>query len=259
MRRGFLSFNKNPIPTTILHDDVVKKFAKWRSPLLGENQLKTLQLLPREQMISRFQRLERWTQENSKTENDDADFISLHTWRALGEKQAQEFVESMDQDIYIGFLKWLANDGTKDEKYRTPWSNEKTPPAFELPEVRALFDELLDEMSAAEIRMVKLVLRGPQSLNDYWLWYKFIVHWNELDETNPWAWLDMNPPQDNTPPNANIVPGPIMQDAIPPRSPYIDRDYKAFVNKNNFSERRARSNKPPDVPQPEEEGPDLEP
>ena len=267
MKRGFLSLNASKKNTPQeLQKRVVDKFAKWKSPFLGEDRLKTLELMPARQRYLKLKYLEGWINSLPDQVQDEYRNKAYKQQTKLDVASASAKAE---EAIYTNFLRWLAGNGTAYEKTLTPWAIQSKPPAFELPEVRALFDGIIDELSAAEKRMVKLIFKGPQSLNDYWLWYKFIIQWDEMDETNPWQWLDMVPPPEDYPGQIE-VPGPFVKDMYRDHTDYPeDREYTQSISKQTETNRSkpAQHDWPPsqaeryydeyvrrvpEVPQPEE-------
>jgi hypothetical protein len=167
-----------------MYSDVLgKKFKAWRTQFSMENGLQTVAQLP----AVKAKQFETWLQVEISNAVDGDRRKALVDLQVA--REASKVDGNIDVEFYKRFLAWLMGKGTAVDHAGTPWG--RRPTALELEEVRELLEAFLWEVAQVENALLKLVLRGPQSLNDYYLYFKYILqHEQFVLEEDPWLFLD---------------------------------------------------------------------
>lgn len=184
MQRGRGNPNRGAPSKEIYAQAIGIKFKAWRTLFSQEQFLGTVTQIP----AVKEELLQQWFEQRIKeTGEDQFETGWFDFFRVKREVEAKE--ASIDQDFYKSFLAWLLGKGKPSDHEKTPWGREAH--AVQLPEVRALMDAFLDEISEVENAIAKLLFRGPQTLNEYFLYYKYILqHDRYLLIGDPWFFLE---------------------------------------------------------------------
>jgi hypothetical protein len=107
----------------------------------------------------------------------------------LMQREFNKMEGAIDGTFYKRFLTWLMGKGQEEDHIRTPWYRQAQ--ALELEEVRELLEAFLWEIHIVENQLLKLVWKGPQTLNEYYLYFKYVLQHQEFVlETDPWFFLE---------------------------------------------------------------------
>jgi len=123
----------------------------------------------------------------ARAKNETGTILALEMYRVNVVMKAEE--EKLDQQYTKNFYAWLMGHGTPEDHAKTPWGRK--PHALELPDVRKVLEQILEALFATELYLVKLIHRTPQSLEEYAIYYKYILnfdHWAKEDDV--WMFLD---------------------------------------------------------------------
>lgn len=229
MKRGLLNFKSvTPLQKKDIATQVGIKFKAWKTTLLKEDSLQYMLPLTttKRKIIDRALRntdLEQWFDKRMRflyeSFEDDADLgqagvtvdafkrdYKIMAYDKLAKYDAKYRIkkeikeaEKKANDLYVnGFIMWMLGKGTEEELVFTPWKRNK--PALELKEVRDYLDAFIDIFYDTWHRLTLLVFRSPQSLNDYWLWYKYIMNIKSWPKDDPTYFLEMREWFDGDPP-----------------------------------------------------------
>jgi hypothetical protein len=155
-------------------------------------------------------------------------------------KEEQALVEERANQKYVQqFILWLQGKGDDALHAKTPWGRKK--PALELKEVRDYMDSFLDIFYDTWLRLTKLVFNGPNSLNEYWIYYKFVLHADDWPAEDPIYFLDIRAWFDDD-------YSPMTKSGV--RGPFGNLD-----NAAPFPPRPAEQGAPPPPPPPPPEAP----
>lgn len=185
-----------------------ERFAQWRSLMQEEGPRRFFSPLP---SVKR-ERIRAYA-EQQRYDADDAKKQAWYAWEAAQDN----FSKSVDTEYQKEFMAWLMGKGLEEDHAKTPWGRE--PHALLLPEVRAWIEQMIDAASLVENYLAKLLFRGPQSLNEYALYYKYLLHMEEyLLVDDSWIMIDF-PQLYNGGHLTNTPDGTIVgQPALPQRS-----------------------------------------
>lgn len=165
------------------------RFASFRTQLQKEGPSVFFAPLPaaRRAEIRAYAEQMKNAADEAKAKNEPARG-SRAAWE-LWEAMQDDFTEGLDVDYQKKFLAWLLGKGLEQDHKKTPWGRE--PHALELPEVRAWLDQIIDSASFTESYLLKLLFRGPQSLDEYAIYYKYLLHMEEyLLVDDQWIFVD---------------------------------------------------------------------
>lgn len=185
MRRGIGNPWRNKAPNPAIYAEALgKKFQAWRTQFSLEQGMDTIAQLPsiKEAEISK------WLNEAIAAAADDpAKRTALETM--LMQREFNKMEGAIDGTFYKRFLTWLMGKGQEEDHIRTPWYRQAQ--ALELEEVRELLEAFLWEIHLVENQLLKLVWKGPQTLNEYYLYFKYVLqHQQFVLETDPWFFLE---------------------------------------------------------------------
>jgi hypothetical protein len=185
MRRGIGNPWRNKLPNPAIYAEALgKKFQAWRTQFSLEQGMDTIAQLPsiKEAEISK------WLKEAIAGAADDpAKRAALETM--LMQREFNKMEGAIDGTFYKRFLTWLMGKGQEEDHIRTPWYRQAQ--ALELEEVRELLEAFLWEIHLVENQLLKLVWKGPQTLNEYYLYFKYVLQHQEFVlETDPWFFLE---------------------------------------------------------------------
>lgn len=184
MLRGLGNPLRNVRPTPQMYsEELGRKFKAWRTQFSLENGLNTVAQLP----ALKARQFEAWLDMEIKLTNDGDRRKALVNLKVA--REASKVDGNIDSDFYKRFLTWLMGKGANVDHLRTPWGRRAV--ALELPDVRELLEAFLDEIAFVENKLFKLVFRGPQTLNDYFLYFKYVLQNAEFVLVeDPWLFLD---------------------------------------------------------------------
>lgn len=187
MRRGLGNPNRYVVPNPqIFAKELGVKFKAWRTQFSLESGVATIAQLP----AIKDKEMDEWLDWKIREATANLDTERRQALVAL--KVAREhnaFEATVDRDFYKRFLLWLIGKGEETDHLRTPWYRQAQ--ALELAEVRELLEAFLWEIATVENALLKLVWKGPQSLNEYYLYYKYVLqHQEYVLEQDPWFFLE---------------------------------------------------------------------
>lgn len=198
--RGFMSplmYQPDAKKGEFLKEQIGKKFQAWSTALQKEDFLDKMQLLAPERKKILVQveqqnrqfftaRIKKMRDEGYFADMSDAQIKQLYDnkfSRLLVKESYKNAKREADEKVVQMFLSWLNGSGTPEELKKTPWGKLKL--AYEIPEVRAWVGSFIDIMHDTKLKLFKLVWKGPKTLNDYWIYWKFVIHADSWDEEDP--------------------------------------------------------------------------
>ncbi|MGB0548748.1 MAG: hypothetical protein ACPGR8_06400 [Limisphaerales bacterium] len=122
---------------------------------------------------------------------DPEEAAALKLWKA--QIAAREVPGKVDDQFGEDFRCWLLGRGTKTEHDRTRWGRANV--AMWNGQVAKYVDGLMNKRLQYALDMVKLSMRQPRSLDEYYLYYKFIVKGKislEFDESTGLSYYDFS-------------------------------------------------------------------
>lgn len=171
-------------------DDVARvvqgQFRRYRTAFDREDPKGPFQPLPshRQEMLAKFLDAKI---EKARAEGNSAAELGYETYKA--QMAAQSLEGAAEDDFRKNFIAWLMGQGLEEDHKLTPWGRE--PQALELPDVQMLLEDFVDALSLVENYILKLIYRAPQTLGEYAIYYKYVLHcdkWLNMDD--PWMFLD---------------------------------------------------------------------
>lgn len=185
MRRGIGNPWRNKPPNPAIYAEALgKKFKAWRTQFSLERGMDTIAQLPsiREKEITNWldQRID-----EAKADPPRQTALQTLKWQ----REFSKMEGAIDNAFYKRFLTWLMGKGQEGDHLKTPWYRQAQ--ALELEEVRELLEAFLWEIHLVENQLLKLVWKGPQTLNEYYLYFKYVLQHQEFVlETDPWFFLE---------------------------------------------------------------------
>lgn len=184
MQRGRGNPNRGAPTKEMYAQAIGVKFKAWRTLFSQEQFLATVAQIP----AVKEELLDEWLEEKVKTTGRETFEAGWYQYYKI-KRDVKAKEASIDQDFYKAFLMWLIGKGKPSDHEVTPWGREAH--ALQIPEVRALMDAFLDEISLVENVIAKLLFRGPQTLNEYFIYYKYILqHEKYMLVGDPWFFLE---------------------------------------------------------------------
>lgn len=185
MRRG-LGNPRRETATTFVQNRaqaLKSRFATYRTMLQTEGPNKFFEPLPsvKRQQIRDYAAKQRLNAPPEKAQ-------AWYTWETMQDK----FVEGQDYEYQRKFMAWLMGKGLEEDHKLTPWGREAH--ALLLPEVRAWIEQMVDAASITENYLTKLLFRGPQTMEEYAIYYKYLLHMDEYLTTDD-AWFFVEFPE----------------------------------------------------------------
>lgn len=208
MRRGLGSRRAQSQPES--REDLAKeigvKFKAWETALLKEDALRLMvplsgqkrrivewQLRERARNIGVFRSafVERMiaTPPEYYDEMAAKELIKQDT-RYHYDKMREQAEEAAQMEFVKTFIEWLQGKGPEALHSRTPWGRKA--PALEIKEVREYLEGFLDMFYKTWLKLTLLVFRGPRTLKEYWVYYKFVLHPEDWPSEDPLYFLEMN-------------------------------------------------------------------
>ncbi len=180
---------RNAAPSTDL-SYVAKRiedaFGKYETALQKDKGAALLQPLP----AKRQRQLEKYLDSKIAyfTQVGDEQMVSaLKHYMVNAMMKAEE--AKISEDYHKSFLAWLLGQGKASDHARTPWGRE--PHALELPSVQRVLEQILEAMYITKTYLIKLIFRAPQTLGEYAIYYKYILHCDDWMATeDAWIFLD---------------------------------------------------------------------
>lgn len=206
MRRG-LGNPRRATSTSFVQQtgaNLKQRFHQWRTLMQEEGPRRFFAPLPsvKRERIRAYAEAQRY-------DADDAKKQAWYAWEAAQDN----FHKTVDVEYQKEFMAWLMGKGLKEDHDKTPWGRE--PHALRLPDVRAWIEQMVDAASLVENYLTKLLFRGPQTLEEYALYYKYLLHMEEyllIDD----AWIMIDFPQLfngghlTSTPDGNIIGQPVL-------------------------------------------------
>lgn len=188
MHRGL--GNPRSAPNTDLSyvaQKIEKAFKKYETALQKDGGAEILKPLPatrQKQLEKYFERRIAWAREHP---DGQAIIAALYQYREAALAKAQE--ETIDHEFHKSFLAWLLGQGKQADHAKTPWGRE--PHALELPSVRRVLEQILEAVYVTKTYLMKLIFRAPQTLGEYAIYYKYILHCDDwIQKEDVWMFLD---------------------------------------------------------------------
>ena len=185
MRRGLGNPRRDTATTFVANRaaQLKQRFAIYRTLLQTEGPSKFFEPLPsvKREQIRKYAEKQRLNAPPDKAQ-------AWYTWEMMQDK----FIEGQDYDYQKRFMTWLMGKGLEEDHKLTPWGREAH--ALMLPEVRAWIEQMIDAASITENYLAKLLFRGPQSLEEYAIYYKYLLHMEEYLTTDD-AWIFIEFPE----------------------------------------------------------------
>lgn len=213
-KRGLFGRSVPPPNPQEVNGKIGKKFEAWKTALQKEDALQYMMPLAptRRKIMDKLMEttdIHEWYNkrlkaivENNPLFNDMGESLVSDTY--VGEavaqfikhdikyrvKQERELAEERANQAYIQqFILWLQGKGDATLHAKTPWGIKT--PALELKEVRDYLDSFLDIFYDTWLRLTKLVFNGPNTLNEYWIYYKYVLHAEDWPVEDPLYFLDI--------------------------------------------------------------------
>lgn len=170
-------------------DAIKTRFMKFRTQLQKEGPAVFFSPLPATRRAEVRAYAERMKREADLAKKNKEDAYGSRVAWEIWETMQDDHAEGLDVEYQKKFMAWMLGKGLDVDHKKTPWNRE--PHALELPEVRAWLDQIIDAASYTENFLLKLLFRGPQSLEDYAIYYKYLLHMEEyfLVE-DQWIFID---------------------------------------------------------------------
>jgi len=180
---------RNAAPSTDL-SYVAKRiedaFGKYETALQKDKGAALFQPLPakRQRQLDKFlgQRMDYFEQKGDK------DMVSaIKHYMVQTMMKAEE--AKISEDYQKSFFAWLMGQGKQSDHTRTPWGRE--PHALELPSVRKVLEQILEALYITKTYLIKLIFRAPQTLGEYAIYYKYILHCEDwIASEDAWIFLE---------------------------------------------------------------------
>lgn len=180
---------RNAAPSTDL-SYVAKRiedaFGKYETALQKDKGAALFQPLPakRQRQLDKFlgQRMDYFEQKGDK------DMVSaIKHYMVQTMMKAEE--AKISEDYQKSFFAWLMGQGKQSDHTRTPWGRE--PHALELPSVRKVLEQILEALYITKTYLIKLIFRTPQTLGEYAIYYKYILHCEDwIASEDAWIFLE---------------------------------------------------------------------
>lgn len=184
MQRGRGNPNRGAPTKEMYAQAIGVKFKAWRTLFSQEQFLATVAQIP----AVKEELLDTWLADKVNTTGRETFEAGWYQYYKI-KRDVKAKEAAIDQDFYKSFLMWLIGKGKPSDHDVTPWGREAH--ALQIPEVRALMDAFLDEISLVENAIAKLLFRGPQTLNEYFIYYKYILqHEKYMLAGDPWFFLE---------------------------------------------------------------------
>lgn len=184
MQRGRGNPNRGAPTKEMYAQAIGVKFKAWRTLFSQEQFLATVAQIP----AVKEELLDTWLEDKVNTTGRETFEAGWYQYYKI-KRDVKAKEAAIDQDFYKSFLMWLIGKGKPSDHDVTPWGREAH--ALQIPEVRALMDAFLDEISLVENAIAKLLFRGPQTLNEYFIYYKYILqHEKYMLSGDPWFFLE---------------------------------------------------------------------
>jgi hypothetical protein len=105
----------------------------------------------------------------------------LYAW---AKNQFKQNEEGANKEFQQGFIKWLQGNMTNEERAYTPWHEpaEMRKIFISFPEVREYLSFMVDVLVESKDLLLKLVELGPQTYNEFFLYYKYIVQESKISD-----------------------------------------------------------------------------
>ena len=206
MQRGLANLRSTPkTDRTDLARQIGVKFKAWETALLREDSLNLMvplssqkrklvnrELADKSRYIDDFRsafitRLIAGEPEYQK--QLVAKELVRHDARYNYDKMRETAEENAQMEFVKQFIDWLQGKGPNRLHDRTPWGREK--PALELKEVRSYLEGFLDVFYKTWLKLTLLVFRGPQTLNEYWIYYKYVLHPEDWPNEDPLYFMEI--------------------------------------------------------------------
>lgn len=193
-KRGLLNIRGGtPLPQQskqALSNKIGQKFKAWKTELQKEDALVKMTALPHESQAAIDNFIEREITRIKKREPDTAPGDE-RKWRNLQiARRYQNLKNQQDEEFAKRFWHWIAGRGDKADHDKTPWGRE--PHGMELEEVREIFKGFIDALVDTETYLQKLIWKGPQDLNEYYIYFKYVLHADDYMKTaDPWFFLEI--------------------------------------------------------------------
>lgn len=167
---GFLKYNPEPAKKAL-----IEKFKQELSQWTLEKELGKLVRLPSDKKAKWAAYVEEKIQSNDAQVRQAYQFWKA--WQDLGGLE-----DAMDSEFKRDFIGWLQGKGKPEHHNKTPWF--RNPAMMDLPDVRWWLESFIDEKKKVEVALLKLVLRTPRTLNECWLYFKYVLNdgWKHLDD-----------------------------------------------------------------------------
>ena len=95
--------------------------------------------------------------------------------------QTEQIEGNVNRNFQRDFWRWLLGRGTDADSKNTPWGRKSV--AYD-PEVSAYLDQWVVKRENYRMKLALLKFRVPVGLNQFYLYFKYIVRGNEVDSTN---------------------------------------------------------------------------
>lgn len=180
---------RNAAPSTDL-SYVAKRiedaFGKYETALQKDKGAALFQPLP----AKRQRQLDKFLTHRIKyyEEKGDKDYVSaIKHYMVQTMMKAEE--AKIAEDYQKSFFAWLLGQGKQSDHARTPWGRE--PHALELPSVRKVLEQILEALYITKTYLIKLIFRTPQTLGEYAIYYKYILHCEDwIASEDAWIFLE---------------------------------------------------------------------
>lgn len=156
---------------------LAEKFGPPRSPLQLEDGVRAL--LPQESDRQAFAK--RFVTEQLRHADSDPERSAWYFW--LTEIQRKEALAEYDHRFFVEFVAWLLGTGRDVDHDATPWKKQ---PVTHNPSVLAFLRSFTDRQHEFLEALQRMQMRAhggrmPQDINEYYLYYKYIVrgHWRD--------------------------------------------------------------------------------
>lgn len=168
------------------------KFGVAPDPLQREKKLREIKPLD----VDRIKRMSALMNKRFANSNDPNEKQALAFWKTQMEADQ---VEDQDKLLFMReFYFWLLGQGSEDATKKTRWGRANV--AVWNREVAAYIDQFTDKRAMYAMKLSLLSMRQPESLNEYYLYYKYIVNGalkrKEKDGSSYWDMSDDNYLQD---------------------------------------------------------------
>ena len=216
MQRGLLSTNRGTPNKGYV--EKTKKFDPPKSDVLNEQFLEKIQ--PRDAVKSK--QLRTWIQNRkeaiaraakrtlSQATTDQKRIIemelqaSLNAWN-MWETQVEHNAlnDQADAEFSKGFFAWLQGKGSEDDHQKTPWFRHRVNDAEVRHYVNSFAEAKIDFIQSLQRLVMKAQLGGLEGINEFYMYYKYIVRggWEDrssaefLYDWNKYLGWDTNQPE----------------------------------------------------------------